>query len=222
MAYPSIGRGLFEAASEAAAANEALARGAAKRRQKRNGARRQPHHVIEDSAHLLPAPGKAASERQARDSVDQALWRDRVEADLKKLRADFFAHDATVDHELRRLALEPQPTVAAANGPEAPLRAEMDDRLRRLEERLSTAFEVQPSAPPGTSELSAETFERIASLEQEVETLADKHAELTAGLEAVSSSLVAERLRNMTLVMAVVAIGLANLAVWLFSRAPGG
>jgi hypothetical protein len=91
-----------------------------------------------------------------------------------------------------------------------------------LEERVLSSLQVEPLAVPGPPEPSAAVSAALARLEKEFQSLAEEQAELTATLETVSRSLVAERMRNMTLVMAVVAIGLANLAVWLFFRAPGG
>lgn len=205
-------------------AQEALERGAARRRQGRSGgpSAAAPAAGSPASAHLglSTIPSSPLPRTSARDNLDDTFWRARLESELKSLRAALATLEAGVAQE---------GVSQAADGLATPQAAEqwldalgsMQSRLARLEEDVSGLRAPDRAGPeiPGDTAFT-DSVGRIGVLERKLDALAEEQSGLTDALAAVSQSLVAQRLKITTLYMAGIAFSLVVVAIWLFAKGP--
>lgn len=211
----------------AESSQDALDRGAARRRQGRTGSRPTPYDLIETRPvsraplHAVPEPQSPPS--PVRDSMHDSRWRARVESEIASMRAALADLQASLadDREAIRAA-EEQASLDAAERLLDRLGG-LEGRLDRVEGQLSAA---QPSGSGTPEEARSEPAwlpeyaQRLETLEQRIVELADEQATLSDAFAVVSQSLVAGRMKTTTLYMGGFALALISAAVWLFTKAP--
>ncbi len=204
---------------------DALARGAARRRGRRSGGSAAAAPAMGSPARAYTALATVQSSppprAPVRDAQDDSFWRAQLESELKSVRAALATLEASVAQDRASHGAD---GLAARQAAEERLDAlgSMETRLARLEEHVSV-LEVPDRPPPevhGESALTDETGQ-VGALEHKLEALAAEQSSLAETLAAVSQSLVAQRLKTTTLSMAGIAFTLVAAAIWLLAKGPG-
>jgi hypothetical protein len=207
----------------AESSQDALERGAARRRQGR-AAVRPTAHIPEASQPLARPPLRAVPEPQSppqsvRETVDDSRWRARLESELTPIRAALAALASSIaaDREARGAETEVSARWLAQLD-------SVESRLEGVEQQFAASLERQVGLSAhqlwNGGEPAPEYAQRLDVLEQEIGTLIQDQATLSETLTAVSQSLVARRLRMTTLSMGGIALALISAAVWLFTKGP--